>query len=119
MPIRRELRRYYGREWRDYRLALIERHGPICSVCNRTVLEYLNLAHLTHDPRSSDVALMCPADHNRHDAAHRLAIRRRNDAKRAGQLWLFPEVEWAPFPLWAIPRRFIIINAAQEGLFTQ
>lgn len=116
MPIRRELRKYYRREWREYRARLIEERGSHCSVCFREVPKYLNLAHLTHDPRNSEVALMCPADHNRHDAAHRLAIWRRNRAKRAGQLWLWPEVEWAPFPLWAVPRR--LTAPAQERMFT-
>ena len=115
MPIRRELRKYYGPGWRAYRRALIEQHGSRCSLCFREVPKYLNLAHLTHDPRNSDVALLCFACHNRHDAAHRLAIWRRNKARRAGQLWLWPEVEWAPFPLWAVPRK--LLAAAQERMF--
>src|SRR5579872_1595999 len=111
MPIRPELRKYYGAPWRAYRVTLIEQHGAHCSVCLREIPKYLNLCHLSHDPRSSAVALMCPADHNRHDAAHRLAIQRRNRARLAGQLWLLPEIEWAPYPTWAIPRR--LIAAAQ------
>jgi len=88
MAIRREFKRFYGAEWRAYRRALIEAHGARCSVCGREVLKYLNLAHRLHDPRSSAVALMCPADHARHDARHAYSVRRRNLAKQHGQLWL-------------------------------
>jgi len=76
----------------------------VCRDCREKVERYINLAHTEHDPKSSNVALLCPACHNRHDAAHRLAVWRRNRAKRSGQLWLLPEFEWAPFPAWAIPR---------------
>ena len=116
MPIRPEWRkRWYGAAWRDYRRALIAQHGARCSACGRDVAPYFNLAHLTPDPRNSDVALMCICCHNRHDAAHRLAIWRRTRAKRYGQLWLWPEVEFAPYPLWAVPRR--VSAAAQERMF--
>lgn len=115
MPIRPEFRRYYGPAWRAYRAVLIATHGARCSACGREVAIYLNLAHLSHDPRSSAVAFLCPADHNRHDAAHRFAVWRRNRAKRVGQLWLLPEIEYAPYPAWMIPRR--VIESAQESLF--
>lgn len=116
MPIRRELRKYYGPAWRAYRLALIELHGSRCSKCGRTVTKWLNLAHLSHDPRTSSVALMCPGDHNRHDAGHRLAVQRRNRSKRYGQLWLWAEVEHAPFSTWMLPRAARVFET-QEGLF--
>jgi hypothetical protein len=58
---------------------------------------------------------MCNADHNRHDAAHRLAIMRRNRAKRWGQLWLWPEIEYAPYPLWVVPKR--VVTEGQMDLF--
>lgn len=102
MAIRPEFRLFYGPKWRAYRRDLILRRGPICSVCGREITRYLNLVHLTHDPLTSSVALMCAADHNRHDAAHRLAIWRRKRAKRYGQLWLLPEIELAP--AWTIAR---------------
>jgi len=105
MAIRREFRKFYGPAWRAYRLALIEAHGNICSHCGQTIPKYINLCHTSHDPRSSSVSLLCPADHNRHDAGHRLAVWRRNRARRYGQLWLWPEVQWAPYPLWLVPRR--------------
>lgn len=115
MPIRAELRKFYGPAWRRYRRALIEAHGSACSVCGRDVTIYLNLAHLSHDPKSSDVALMCAADHCRHDAMQRYAMMRRSRAKRVGQLWLLPEIEWAPYPSWMIPRR--VLEARQERMF--
>jgi hypothetical protein len=114
MPIRPELRPFYGPEWRRYRAALIETHGAICSVCGREVGRYINLAHLTHDPKSSAVALMCPGDHNRHDAGHRLAVWRRNRAQRTGQLWLLPEIEHAASPVWLIPQD--VIDGAQTEM---
>lgn len=113
MPIRTELRPFYGAEWRAYRLELIETHGAFCSVCRREVLRYLNLAHLTHDPRASDVALLCPACHASHDAPQRLAMTRRSRAKRSGQLWLLPEIEWAPYPAWLMPGR--VFDALAQG----
>jgi hypothetical protein len=120
MAIRPEFRKFYGKEWRAYRAALIASHGPRCTVCGREVLTYLNLAHLTHDPRSSAVSLMCAADHNRHDAGHRLAVWRRNRARASGQLWLLPEIEFAPDAAWMIPAGAIaaIGRGAQEVLFS-
>lgn len=115
MPIRKELLIFYGREWRAYRRALIARRGSTCTACQRAVERYLNLAHETHDPATSSVALMCPACHARHDAKHRLAVWRRNRAKRDGQAWLLPELEYAPFPAWQIPRAvFAAADAARQ-----
>lgn len=116
MPIRRELRKYYGVAWRAYRAELIRVRGNRCSKCGRVVTRYLNLCHTSHDPRTSSVALMCVADHNHHDKGHRRAVRRRNAAKRHGQLWLWSEVEWAPFAAWMLPRS-VRVSEKQEGLF--
>jgi hypothetical protein len=116
MPIRPEHRQFYRKEWRKYRLALIAAHGARCSVCKREVTKYLNLAHVAHDPRSSGVALMCAACHNRHDAPFRYAVWRRNRAKRYGQGWLWPEVATAPYATWLRPRPRRAPEA-EEGLF--
>ena len=104
MPIRPEHRKYYGHAWRKFRLELIEQAGgEICSVCLHQI-KGVNGAHTGHDPRdSSSVVLMCPRDHARHDARHRMAIMRRRRATATGQLWLLPELEWAPFAVWEIP----------------
>ena len=104
MPIRAEYKALYGAAWRRYRLVLIERHGRLCTRCGRVCLKYLNFAHTTHDPKSSSVVAMCAACHNRHDAAFRYAMWRRNRAKRYGQGWLWPEVQWAPYPAWMRPK---------------
>jgi hypothetical protein len=117
MAIRREYRkRFYGPAWRAYRLALIERHGSRCSTCGRHVAKYLNLTHTSHDPRTSDVALKCPGCHTRFDATHAYAVRRRNQAKRVGQGWLWPEVAAAPFPSWLVRQRGVE-DEKQGGLF--
>lgn len=116
MPIRPELREFYGAAHRAYRAELIRIHGARCMECGAERESYLNLAHTHHDPRQPElVALWCPSCHARHDATHNFAVRRRTLAKRVGQLWLFTEVEWAPFPSWQIPRR--VITAGQGRLF--
>jgi hypothetical protein len=119
VPIRAELKKFYGKEWRAFRLALIAAHGAVCAHCGRTVPAYLNLAHITHDVRTSHVALLCAACHCRHDARHRLAIWRRNRARRHGQLWLSTELEYAPYPTWLIPPRVVedVLRTLQIDLF--
>jgi hypothetical protein len=83
------------------------------------VQAYLNLAHLAHDQKTSAIALLCMACHNRHDARYRLAVWRRRKAERDGQLWLMPEIEWAPLPRWRVPDRVIteMIRSANGNLF--
>jgi hypothetical protein len=105
VPLRKEHRQYYRREWKAYRLELIEQAGgPICSVCGIELAQGINGAHRDHDPRNrASVALMCPSCHARHDAGHRVAIMRRRRAERHGQLWLLSEIEWSPFCAWEIP----------------
>jgi hypothetical protein len=116
MPIRPELRPYYGAQHRAYRRQLIELLGARCMSCGREGARYLNLAHTQHDPRSPElVALWCPACHARHDAPHAYAMTRRSRARRVGQLWLLPEIEWAPFVSWMIPAR--VLKAGQWRLF--
>lgn len=115
MPIRPELRSYYGAEWRQYRAILLELAGDRCQRCGRPH-PMLNGAHVTHDPRDMElVAVWCPSCHATHDARHAFAVRRRSRARRVGQLWLLPEIEWAPYPSWQIPRR--VLTAAQGRLF--
>jgi hypothetical protein len=118
MPIRPELRKYYGPAWRRYRLQLIALAGQRCSVCGDVVAETGGLSgmHVTHDPRDMElVAVACFSCHAKHDALHRLAMMRRSRAKRTGQLWLLPEIEYAPYAAWMIPRRFL--DAMQGRLF--
>jgi hypothetical protein len=105
MPIRTEHRHLYGREFRAYRLALIEAAGgQICKRCGIELAEEINAAHTDHDPRNNkSIVLMCPSCHATHDAPHRIAIMRRKKAAATGQAWLWPELEWAPFASWEIP----------------
>jgi hypothetical protein len=105
LPLRREHRKFYGRQWRVFRLKLIEAAGgEICSRCGIELAGGINGAHTDHDPRNpASVALMCPGCHARHDAPHRIAIQRRRKAKQTGQLWLGPEFEWSPYAAWEIP----------------
>ncbi len=115
MPIRPELRKFYGPTWRRYRRVLLDLAGNKCASCGRAHV-MLNGAHPTHDPKDMAlVAVWCPSCHSRHDAPHRLAMMRRTKAKRTGQLWLLPEIEYAPYPTWMIPRR--VLAGAQARLF--
>jgi hypothetical protein len=103
MPIRPELRQFYGADHRRLRAELIAQTGPHCWECKRVMLAYLNLAHMRHDPRDpSQVELLCPSCHAAHDAPHRIAVMRRRRAKKHGQLWLLEEIEWDPYPSWQI-----------------
>ena len=107
MPIRPELRIYYRAAWRAQRRETIAILGSACIVCG---VEHprINLAHTNHDPRNGSlVALMCPTCHATHDAPQRYAMTRRTRARRHGQLWLLPEIEWAPFAGWMIPKRVL------------
>jgi hypothetical protein len=104
MPIRKELREFYGAAHRRYRLKLIEEAGgEICSRCLIELAEGINAIHEDHDPTKPAKKLMCPSCHARHDAPHRIAIQRRRKASRVGQSWLLPELEWAPFAEFEIP----------------
>lgn len=114
MPIRAELRKFYGPKWRRFRLELIEAAGgQICSKCRVELAERINGAHLDNDPLNpSSAVLMCPSCHASHDAKHRFAITRRKRAAAAGQAWLTEEIEWAPFLDWEIPPR--VFDALQQ-----
>jgi hypothetical protein len=114
MPIRPELRKFYGRAWRKYRLALIYMAGYRCARCRAHLpSRQLAAAHLTHDPRNQElVAVLCFACHNRNDVHQRYAMMRRTWARTRGQLWLSPELEWAPYASWMIPQA--VIDAQQQ-----
>ncbi len=113
MPIRAEHRQYYRAPWRAFRLELIRRAGgQICSHCGIELASGINGAHLDHDPRNAaSVVLLCPSCHAANDARHCLAIARRRRAATVGQLWLLPELEWAPFAEWEIPAAVAVLFA--------
>lgn len=103
--IRRAWRRFYGADWRRYRLVLIARARNRCAHCGREFPSpRLAAAHITHDPRSSEVRVLCFSCHARWDARHAYSVKRRNRARLNRQLWLWPELAWAPFPAWMRPR---------------
>jgi hypothetical protein len=116
MPIRREYRKFYTKDWKLYRVVLIERARNRCQHCGAVLPAHeLAGAHLTHDPKSSEIAVLCFPCHGRHDWRHSRAMARRTLAKRFGQGWLTPELEWAPFPLWMAPRRLVVVPGPVQG----
>ncbi|HEV8500411.1 MAG TPA: hypothetical protein VGR63_02455 [Casimicrobiaceae bacterium] len=115
MPIRPEYRAFYGHAWRRFRARLLEVRGAVCRDCGRAIGRYANLSHETHDPLTSGIRIRCAGCHARADSAHRIAVIRRRRAGEAGQLWLWPEVEYAATPAWAIPRAYF--EALQARLF--
>jgi hypothetical protein len=115
MPIRPDQRQFYGPDHRRYRAALIAVHGARCQRCGAETPRYLNLVHLQRDPRSNLIALYCPACHGSYDWGINFGRARRTRAKRSGQLWLLPEIEWAPYPARMIPDE--VIDALQGRLF--
>jgi hypothetical protein len=102
MPIRRDLRQHYRAEWAAFSLWVREvRAGNRCEFCgarnhqphpvtgSRVVL---TVAHLDQDCTHRDpdrCAALCQRCHNRHDAAHRAASRRRTRNARLGTKDLF------------------------------
>ncbi len=115
VPIRPELRKYYGVKWRRYRETLLALAGHRCAQCG-TQHTHLNAAHVHHDPRNGQlITILCPACHSRHDTPQRVAMTRRTRAKRVGQLWRSTEIEYAPYASWMIPRR--VLEEKQFPLF--
>jgi hypothetical protein len=53
MPIRPELRKYYGAAWRRYRLVLLDLANNKCANCGNQH-KYLNGAHVHHDPATAN-----------------------------------------------------------------
>ena len=107
MPIRPEYRKYYDVRWRKFRLTALEAAGNVCQRCGMAH-RLLNVAHLSHDPadRRWLAVLLCPSCHAKNDTPQRLAMTRRNRAKRRGQLWLSEEIRWGPLPVRTWPLRF-------------
>ena len=111
MPIRKELKKFYGADWQKRARALKASVGWRCETCGirhghlepredgsfyRVVL---TVAHLNHDPqdnRRANLRVLCPRCHLAHDKdfhaanAAQTRIRKTEDGhKRAGQLNLF------------------------------
>lgn len=106
--MRQELRRFYGPKWRRKRAtALALRGHNRCDHCHKPH-PMINWAHLAGDPRrSGKMAWLCPTCHGIHDTPFRIAVTRRTQARKRGQLWLSQEIELAPAPVqtWPDPLR--------------
>lgn len=100
MPIRRENRGRYPKDWRAIRAAILERAGNVCEwpdcgaadgtphpiTGSRVVL---TIAHLDHTPENCDPSNLrawCQMHHNRYDQPTRFAGRRARSAN--GDLFL-------------------------------
>lgn len=108
MPIKKELRHLYPKNWKEIRKKILERAGNKCEFCgvaDRTLAWkwdghddptmykiILTIAHLDHDPTHNDpsnLRALCQTCHNRYDAAHRRANRSHTIAlKRDKSMWL-------------------------------
>ena len=110
MPIKKELRHLYPKNWKEIRAKILERAHNCCEFCgveNYSFVikagtedwEYpepakvvLTIAHLDHDPTNNDpsnLRALCQRCHNRHDARHRAANRSHTAAlKRDKSLWI-------------------------------
>lgn len=115
--MRKEMRKFYGVRWQAARrkalaeylktLGLQPGDTPPCQRCQKPH-NMLNWAHLNHDPgRPREMGWLCPSCHGKNDTPQRIAMTRRRRAKRVRQMWLTPELEWAPYPerLWPDPLR--------------
>ena len=108
MPIKKELRHLYPKNWREIRTRILERAHDCCEFCgvrNHTwrpslsstspsdaVYVVLTIAHLDHDPTNNDpsnLRALYQRCHNRYDARHRAANRSHTAAlKRDKSEWL-------------------------------
>jgi len=112
MAIRPEYRKYYDARWRKFRLAALAAAGNVCERCGKPH-RLLNVAHLSHDPADRrSIAVLCPSCHSKNDTPQRVAMTRRNRAKKRGQMWLSDEIQFSPFPVRTWPLRL-----RQLGLF--
>lgn len=94
MPIRKELRHFYGAAWRkEIRPRILERENHRCKFCGRqnhaidgSARIVLTIAHLNHNPadnRPENLAALCQRCHLNHDKEqHRETRKARKDAQR-------------------------------------
>jgi hypothetical protein len=81
-PFGPEYRKYYDVRWRKFRLAALEAAGNVCQRCGQAH-QLLNVAHLSHDPADRRwLAVLCPRYQAKNDTPQRLAMTRRNRARR-------------------------------------
>lgn len=99
MPIKKELKYLYPKNWKEIRNMILERANNCCEFCrvpdhtwrpslssispSDAVKVILTIAHLDHDPTNNNPAnlrALCQRCHNRYNAAHRSANRSRTAA---------------------------------------
>lgn len=66
-----------------------DNYQPHPETGSKVVLTVAHLNHNINDNRFSNLAALCQACHNRHDALKRARSRRRNRDKRTGQMSMF------------------------------
>ena len=108
MPIKKELKHLYPKNWKEIRANILKRANNCCEFCgvpdhswrpslNSTspsdaVKVILTIAHLDHDPTNNNPAnlrALCQRCHNRYDAEHRSANRSHTAAlKRDKSEWI-------------------------------
>ena len=115
MPMRRELRKFYGPKWRRKRARALALRGHMR--CDQCGLEHrwINWAHLSGDPRvPGALRWLCPICHGILDTPRRIATTRRTQARLHGQMWLSQEIELADLPVRLLPE-----SLAQMELFVE
>jgi hypothetical protein len=78
--------------------------------CDRCQIEHpmINWCHLSGDPRlPGKMGWLCPSCHGRNDTPQRVLVTRRTRARKHGQLWLTPDLEYAHLPMILWPARVI------------
>lgn len=108
MPIKKELKHLYPKNWKEVRTNILKRANNCCEFCgvpdhswrpslsstspSDAVKVILTIAHLDHDPTNNNPAnlrALCQRCHNRYDAAHRSANRSHTAAlKRDKSEWI-------------------------------
>jgi len=104
MPISKENKKLYPKNWKKIRAEILKRAGDQCEKCKVINHAYYNkisrelclqdepgsvkiiltIAHLNHNPKDNrrrTLAALCQLCHNRHDAKHRAQSRRKTRYK--------------------------------------
>ena len=96
MPIKKENRDRYPKNWKEIRQQILQRANNRCEFCGRKnhsivdnghgkmIKVVLTIAHLNHTPedcRPENLRALCQRCHNRYDAKHRAETRKNNNKK--------------------------------------
>jgi 5-methylcytosine-specific restriction endonuclease McrA len=97
MPIKKENKSRYPKDWKQIRASILERADNCCEFCGRrnhtthinektgkVVKVVLTIAHLDHTPENCDpdnLRALCQKCHNAYDAKHRAETRRESMRK--------------------------------------